>query len=72
MLKSEPPSVTTTRCPSCGHTLEGEFEEASVSLEDDRMSVSVVCEECDADVDLSVSPVPPEGRKVDVVLEAGR
>ncbi|MDZ7689438.1 MAG: hypothetical protein U5J64_12150 [Halobacteriales archaeon] len=68
MLKSEPPSASAVCCPSCGSSLEGEFDEASVGIDDGEMSVSVVCEECEEVLSLSVGPIPPDGRKVDVVL----
>jgi len=69
MLKSEPPSASAVRCPSCGSSLEGEFDKASVSIGNGKMSLSVVCDGCDEELGLSVGPVPPEGRKVELVIE---
>lgn len=67
MLKSEP--FSTVCCPSCGSSLEGEYDETPVRIDEVEMSVSLYCEGCDGNVTLTVGPIPPEGRKMDVTIE---
>ena len=70
MLKSEP--LSAVRCPSCDSSLKGGFGDASVSIDEGEMNVSVYCEGCDGRVDFTIGPIPPDGRKVDVTLEGRR
>lgn len=70
MLKSE--QFSTVCCPSCGSSLEGEYDETLVRIDEGEMSVSLYCEGCDRGLTLSVGPLPPDGRKVDVTIEERR
>ena len=67
MLKPKPRA--TVCCPSCGSSLEGEFDGSSVNIKEGEMSVTVRCEGCDGYLSLTVGPIPPDGRKVDVKLK---
>ena len=67
MLKSE--QFSTVCCPSCGSSLEGEHDETPVRIDKGEISVSLYCDECDRNVTLTVRPIPPDGRKVDVELK---
>ena len=69
MLKSEP--LLAVRCPSCGTTLEGDFGEAPVNIDDGEMLVSLCCEGCGGRVSITVGPILPDGRRVEVDIDVG-
>jgi hypothetical protein len=69
MLMSE--QMPAVRCPSCGTSLRGDFEESPVSIDGSEMSVSLLCEGCGGHARVVVGPIPPDGRKVDVTVEQG-
>lgn len=64
--------VDELTCPRCGATLEGDFGQVPVDVDDNQIRTALDCPACDAPLALGVESAAPEALGVDVWVEDRR